>query len=131
MNKISDEEEKLKYLAQTLDMPPPWSPKIYIEKDNFLRGTPLGETTTFFIKVKVEKYADYSQPDGLIMKYTLYEVIFVSKFRTIKRLRLDKLDTFSSIVATNSKENIDTLSSSRQSSIMVQVKCIIGKKSPK
>ena len=131
MNKISDEEEKLKYLAQTLDMPPPWSPKIYIEKDNFLRGTPLGETTTFFIKVKVEKYADYSQPDGLIMKYTLYEVIFVSKFRTIKRLRLDKLDTFSSIVATNSKENIDTLSSSRQSSIMVQVKCLIGKKSPK
>lgn len=56
-------------------MPPPWSPKIYIEKDNFLRGTPLGETTTFFIKVKVQKYADYSQPDGLVMKYTLYEVI--------------------------------------------------------
>ncbi len=74
MNKISDEEEKLKYLAQTLDMPPPWSPKIYIEKDNFLRGTPLGETTTFFIKVKIEKYADYSQPDGLVMKYTQYEV---------------------------------------------------------
>lgn len=36
------EEENLKYLAQTLDMPPPWSPKIYIEKDKFLKGTPLG-----------------------------------------------------------------------------------------
>lgn len=66
-------------MAQTLDMPPPWSPKIYIEKDNFLKGTPLGETTTFFIKVKVEKYADYSQPDGLVLKYTLFEVKFYSK----------------------------------------------------
>lgn len=37
-------------------------------------GTPLGETTTFFIKVKVDKYSEYSQPDGLVLKYTLYEV---------------------------------------------------------
>ena len=51
--KISDEEEKLKFLAQTLDMPPPWSPKIYIDKDKYLKGTLLGEETTFFIKMKV------------------------------------------------------------------------------
>jgi len=37
-------------------------------------GTPLGESTTFYIRVKVEKYADYSQADGLVLKYTLYEV---------------------------------------------------------
>lgn len=53
-------------------MPPPWSPKIYIEKDSFIRGTPLGESTTFYIKAKIEKYADYNQPDGLVLKYTLY-----------------------------------------------------------
>lgn len=71
--KVSDDEEKLKYLAQTLDMPPPWSPKIYIEKDRFIMGTPLGESTTFYIKAKVERFADYSQNDGLVLKYTLYE----------------------------------------------------------
>jgi len=37
-------------------------------------GTPLGETTTFYIKAKVEKFSDYSQTDGLVLKYTLYEV---------------------------------------------------------
>ena len=42
LNKISDEEEKLKFLAQTLDMPPPWSPKIYIDKDKYLKGSLLG-----------------------------------------------------------------------------------------
>jgi len=26
-------------------MPPPWPPKIFIDKDAFLRGTPLGEGT--------------------------------------------------------------------------------------
>ena len=55
-------------------------------------GTPLGETTTFFIKIKVDKYAEYSQPDGLVLKYTLYEVVFKS-FRIIKNLKLRKLDT--------------------------------------
>lgn len=53
MSKPPIEEENLKYLAQTLDMPPPWSPKIYIEKDRFIMGTPLGETTTFYIKCKI------------------------------------------------------------------------------
>lgn len=73
MNKIAEEEEKLKFLAQTLDMPPPWSPKIYIDKDKYLKGTLLGEETTFFIKVKVEKYSDYTQPDGLVTKYILFD----------------------------------------------------------
>lgn len=48
-----DEDERLKIAAQALDMPPPWSPKIYIEKDRFITGTPLGESTTFYIKTKV------------------------------------------------------------------------------
>lgn len=73
MNKIAEEEEKLKFLSQTLDMPPPWSPKIYIDKDKYLKGTLLGEETTFFIKVKVEKYSDYTQPDGLVTKYILFD----------------------------------------------------------
>ena len=41
-------------------MPPPWSPKIYIDKESFLRGTPLGESTTYFKKCKVDIYGAYS-----------------------------------------------------------------------
>jgi hypothetical protein len=55
-------------------MPPPSSLKILIDNDAFLKGTPLDESTVFYIKVKVEKYADYSQPDGLVEKFTIYEV---------------------------------------------------------
>ena len=41
-------------------MPPAWSPKLYIDKDQFLQGTPLGENTLFFNKVKVDNYSEYS-----------------------------------------------------------------------
>lgn len=37
-------------------------------------GTPLGESTTFYIKSKVQKFADYSQPDGLVLKYSIFDV---------------------------------------------------------
>ena len=113
-------------------MPPPWSPKIYIEKDNFLRGTPLGQTTTFFIKVKVEKYADYSQPDGLVLKYTIYDVNkLINIFRITKRLKLKKSVMFINIEAINLRENIDIHLNLRQYNFMDQVKCLIGKKSRK
>ncbi len=47
-------------------MPPPWPPKIYIDKEAFLKGTPLGESTVFYRKSKVDSYAPYGQPDGLV-----------------------------------------------------------------
>ena len=76
-------------------MPPPWSPKIYIDKDRYLKGTLLGEETTFFIKVKVEKYSDYTQPDGLVTKYILFEDYKKIKVKEIGyhfKHRTDKLE---------------------------------------
>lgn len=98
--KASDEEDKLKYLAQTLDMPPPWSPKIYIEKDRFIMGTPMGESTTFYIRVKIEKYSDYSQSDGLVLKYTLYEVQRLG-YRTIRNSGSERWVISTNIVVTS------------------------------
>jgi hypothetical protein len=46
-------------------------------------GTPLGESTTFYIKSKIEKFAEYSQSDGLVLKYTIYEVL-LQQFRTTR-----------------------------------------------
>lgn len=41
-------------------MPPPWPPKLYIDKDNSLKGSPLGECTMYYLKCKVDIYSDYS-----------------------------------------------------------------------
>lgn len=75
-------------------MPPPWAPKIYIEKEAFLKGTPLGEETQFFNKVKIDEYAPYSQKDGLVKRIVLYQdykKIKVSEMRWFYQHRSDKL----------------------------------------
>ena len=41
-------------------MPPPWPPKMFIDKEAFLKGTPLGESTAFYKKCKIDSYAPYS-----------------------------------------------------------------------
>jgi hypothetical protein len=89
-----DENKDLKEFSEILDMPPPWPPKIFIDKDAFIRGTPYGETTTFFQKVKIERYAHYSQSDGLVQKFTIYEdfkKLRVKEFRYFYEHRSDKL----------------------------------------
>ncbi len=53
LGKLDNDDEKIKDSGQILDMPPPWSPKIQIDKDAFIKGTPLGESTTFYIRTKV------------------------------------------------------------------------------
>jgi hypothetical protein len=50
----------LKEIALLLDMPPPWPPKMYIDKEKFLKGTPLGESTVFYKKCRVDSYAPYA-----------------------------------------------------------------------
>ena len=120
----------MKIAAQALDMPPPWSPKIYIEKDRFIAGTPLGESTTFYIKTKVEKYADYSQTDGLVLKYTLYEVTH-SRFRTSKNSESKNTAISTNTEAINSKEDTDIPMNSRQFNTTVLANCPIGSNSSK
>jgi hypothetical protein len=43
-----DSEEEEEEEDDMLDMPPPWSPKLYLDKDKFLNLCPLGEKTVFF-----------------------------------------------------------------------------------
>ncbi|KAL4445104.1 hypothetical protein ABPG74_018832 [Tetrahymena malaccensis] len=88
------EQEQLQDIAQLLDMPPPWPPKIYIDKEKFLMGTPLGEGTVYYNKVKVDNYAPYSQPDGLVQKITIfqdYKRLKVKEYRYFYKHRSDKL----------------------------------------
>ena len=41
-------------------MAPPWPNKVYIDKEAFIRGTPMGEGCTYFNRVKVDTFAPYS-----------------------------------------------------------------------
>lgn len=84
-------------------MPPPWPPKVYIDKEAFLKGTPLGEDTIFFNKIKIDIYAPYSQvlynynilqEDGLVQKIILYEDykrLKIKEIRYFYQHRSDKL----------------------------------------
>lgn len=43
---------------EILDMPPPWSPKLFIDKDKFKESCPNGEKTVFYKKCKVDFFAE-------------------------------------------------------------------------
>jgi hypothetical protein len=55
-----DEDEEGKKDEDILDMPPPWSPKLFVNKDKFLDLCPNGEKTVFYKKCKVDFYAECS-----------------------------------------------------------------------
>ena len=75
-------------------MPPSWSPKLYINKENFNKCSLLGEQTAFYLKSKVDTYAKYAQPDGLVMRIVIYEDykrLKIKESREFFECRSDKL----------------------------------------
>jgi hypothetical protein len=68
-----DSQEEEEEEDDILDMPPPWSPKLYLDKDKFLNLCPLGEKTVFYKKCRVDYYAPCTQVDGLVKKISIYE----------------------------------------------------------
>ena len=58
---------------EVLDMPPPWSPKLFVSRDKFIKLCLKGEKTLFYKKCKVEFFSDCLQVDGMVKKVTLYE----------------------------------------------------------
>jgi len=43
---------------EILDMPPPWSPKLRVDKSKFVELCPRGEKTIFYKRCKVELFSD-------------------------------------------------------------------------
>lgn len=62
----------IKQIEHVLDLPPPWCPKLKIDRETYARKWTLGEKTLFYEKCKVDYYADYSQYDGLVSRITYY-----------------------------------------------------------
>ena len=79
---------------ELLDMPPPWSPKLYVNKDKYLELCPKGEKTVFYKKCKVEFFSDCKQEDGLVKRVTIYadyKKLITQEVRSYYKFRRDKL----------------------------------------
>jgi hypothetical protein len=93
-NESESEEEEKTQEEDILDLPPSWSPKLRIDRDAFDKLCPLGEKTIFYVKSKVDMYADYKQPDGLVLRVTYYKDYkrhIIEEIRSFYRHRRDKL----------------------------------------
>jgi hypothetical protein len=55
-----DADSTAKKEEDVLDMPPPWFPKLFVNKDKFLGLCPNGEKTVFDKKCKVDFYSECS-----------------------------------------------------------------------
>jgi hypothetical protein len=75
-------------------MPPPWSPKLFVNKEKFAELCPKGEKTVFYRKCKVEYFSDCKQVDGLVKRVTIYDDfkrLITREIRSYYRFRRDKL----------------------------------------
>jgi hypothetical protein len=89
-----DEEDGINDDEDILDMPPPWSPKLFIDRDRYQDLCPNGEKTVFYEKCKVDYYAPCSQVDGLIKRLSIYEDykrLVIREIRSFYANRRDKL----------------------------------------
>jgi hypothetical protein len=89
-----EDEEEAGQEEEVLDMPPPWSPKLYVNREKFTDRCPNGEKTVFFKKCKVDIYSECKQVDGLIKRITIYKDykrLITQEIRSYYRCRKDKM----------------------------------------
>ena len=90
----TDENDGAKKEEDVLDMPPPWSPKLFVNKDKFLDLCPNGEKTVFYKKCKVDFFSECSQVDGLVRRVIIYKDfkrLIVDEIRSYYKNRKDNL----------------------------------------
>ena len=93
-NDEDEEEEDGELEEEPLDMPPPWSPKLFVDNDKFNMLCKGGEKTVFYRKCKVEIFSDCRQVDGLVKRITLYKDfkrLITQEIRGYYACRKDKL----------------------------------------
>jgi hypothetical protein len=60
------EQDHEKKDEEVLDMPPPWSPALFVSRDKFAELCPKGEKTVFYKKCQVDIFSECTQVDGLV-----------------------------------------------------------------
>lgn len=91
-NATTNEEEEPG--QEVLDMPPPWPNQLYISRYAYNNRTPMSTQTSYYKKTRVDKFAPYTQPDGLTMRifrYKDYGRLLLLEIEYRFRHRADKL----------------------------------------
>ena len=89
-----DHEDENKMENEYLDMPPFWPSKLYISKQKYAKKTPIESKTDYYRFSKVDRFADYSQIDGLVMRKQSFKdfarlLLFKEEYEY--KYRMDKL----------------------------------------
>jgi len=77
-----------------LDMPTPWSPKLTIKREGPEDMYSASQKTVYYLKSKVDVFAPYSQPDGMVHRLTIYRDFkrqIIEEIRCYYANRADKL----------------------------------------
>jgi len=80
--------------AIALDLPPSWCSKLFLPKSAFDTLAPGRKKVKLYYKSRLEVFADYSEPDGLVQRVTMYddrERTVEREVREVYRFRKDKL----------------------------------------
>lgn len=88
-NKKDDEQTQ-----EVLDMPPPWPEKLHISRSSYNNRSPLSTQTNYYKRTKVDKFAPYTQADGLILRiyrYNDYSRLLLNEVEYRYKDRTDKL----------------------------------------
>ncbi len=79
---------------EVLDMPPPWPEKLHISRAAYNNRTPLATQTNYYKRTKVDKFAPYTQADGLVLRisrYNDYARLILNEVEYRYKDRADKL----------------------------------------
>jgi len=79
---------------EVLDMPPPWPEKLHIARGAYTNRTPLPTKTDYYKKTKVDKFAPYTQVDGLsirIYRYNDFARVILNEVEYRYKDRTDRL----------------------------------------
>lgn len=77
--------------SEILDIPPSWVEKLVISKEQFESKCPAGAKTVHYRNVKVEMFAEYCRPDGMILRLTHLEGPATGRINEYFENRKDKL----------------------------------------
>lgn len=89
---FDDEVDNNAEVEKHLDMPRSWVEPLNISLNDFQMRYPGGKKTIFYKKAKLEKFALYLMPDGLVNRVSIYEDTGLSNLIQVNEYFLNRTD---------------------------------------
>jgi hypothetical protein len=76
---------------EVLDLPPSWVDKLFVSREQYESKCPSGAKEITYKNVKVESFAEYNRPDGMVLRLTHFEGDLAGQVNEYYENRKDKL----------------------------------------